>query len=151
MFPGTSASIATAMRDVTPLVSSASLINIDPNAVFANASLNATITSGANRQDRFVIRDGATMVGSIDVRGRRIFFNGTEVARITSRRAGNSLDVDFNSNASSDAIIAVMQRVGLKTTRRAGNETRVVRLRVSANGGSSEATIEAHKVSSGSK
>lgn len=146
VLPSASGSIATSMRNVTPLDPAAGLINIDPNAVFANASLNATITSGASRQDRFVIRDGATTVGSIDVRGRRIFFNGTEVARITSRRAGNSLDVDFNSNASSDAITAVMERIGLKTTRRAGNETRVVRFRVSANGGSSQATIEAHKV-----
>ena len=137
--PGT---IATTLSDVVPLDSTASLINIDPTVSFANTAVEARITSGASRQDRFVLTDG----GSVAVQGRKIRVNGTEVARISGGRGGHALIVTFNSSADSTTVEAVIQRIGLKTTRRAAGGQRVVQMTVVADGFTSSASIAADKV-----
>ncbi|MDB5335101.1 MAG: outer rane adhesin like protein [Planctomycetaceae bacterium] len=136
--PGT---IATS-RSVVPLDGSASLINVAPTVNFANAAVTARITSGASSQDRFVLTDG----GSVDIRGRKIRVNGTEVARISGGRGGQALEIAFNSSATTDSVQAVIQRIGLRTTRRSGSDPRVVQITVNADGFSSSASIVANKV-----
>lgn len=136
--PGT---IATSVRSVVPLDSSANLANIDPSVSFANAAVTANIVSGASSQDRFVLTDG----GSVDIRGRKIRINGTEVARISGGRRGAALQIAFNSSATGDDVQAVIQRIGLKTSRRASNEPRVVEININADGFISSATVTANK------
>lgn len=136
--PGT---IETSLRSVTPLDTSASLINVDPSVSFANAAVTARITSGGSSQDRFVLTDG----GSVEIRGRKVRVNGTEVARISGGRGGQALEIAFNSSATTDSVQAVIQRIGLKTSRRSGNDPRVVQITVNADGFSSSALIVANK------
>lgn len=139
---GTPGTIATKLREVTPLDSTATLINIDPNVNFANAAVTASITSGADRRDRFVLTDG----GTVDVRGRRIRVNGVEVARISGGRRGQALQVAFNASASAESVEAVVQRIGLKTTRNSASGPRVVQITVNADGHSNSASIVANKI-----
>lgn len=129
-------------RNVVPLDASASLVNVDPTLNFANAAVTARITSGASSQDRFVLTDG----GSTDIRGRKIRINGTEVARISGGRGGHALEIAFNSNATAETVQAVIDRIGLRTTRRSGNNPRTVQITVNADGFRSSAEIVASKV-----
>lgn len=135
--PGT---IAFKKKDVVPLDSSASLINVDPTTNFANATISASIIAGADNHDRFVVTDG----GQIDVRGKKIRFNGSEVARISGGRHGSPLQISFNSSATLDSVNAVLQRIGLKTTKKASAGTRTVQFQVSADGFTSSSTIDAN-------
>ena len=137
--PGT---IATSMRSVVSLDGSATLVTVDSTVSFANTAVTASIVTGANRQDRFVLSDG----GSVHIRGRKVRVNGTEVARLSGGRGGQALQVDFNSSATADEVQAVIRRIGLKTTRRSGNDSRTVEITVNADGFSSSASIVANKV-----
>lgn len=137
--PGT---IATTRSAVAPLDPSASLINVAPTVYFANAAVAARIISGASSHDRFVLTDGS----SVDVRGRKIRVNGTEVARISGGRGGQAFEITFNSGATANSVQAVLQRIGLKTTRRSGSDPRVVQITVNADGFTSLASITANKV-----
>lgn len=138
--PGT---IATSLKTVVPLDSTASLIDVGPSASFANATITAAITAGADAHDRFVVTEGSSLTGSIDVRGKRILFNGSEVARFSGGRHGRALQVTFNASATENAVNAVLQRIGLKTTKSASRATRTVLMQVSAGGSSSSDTIDA--------
>ncbi|MDB5337869.1 MAG: outer rane adhesin like protein, partial [Planctomycetaceae bacterium] len=137
--PGT---IATQVQNVTPLDTTAELVNVDPAVTFANAVLTTSITSGAGRGDRFVVTSG----GTIEIRGKHIRINGIEVARISGGGSGQALQVTFNSSASADSVQAVMQRIGLQTTRKSASTQRVVRFTVNADGFSSSDTMVANKV-----
>lgn len=138
--PGT---IATSMGSIVPLDPTASLINVDPAASFANATIGVAITAGGDSHDRIVVTDGSSSAGSIDVRGRRILFNGAEVARLSGGRRGQALRVTFNASATKNAINAVLQRIGLRTTKNASPDTRTVLVQVNAGDSSSSATIDA--------
>ena len=130
------------MRSVVSLDGSATLVTVDSTVSFANTAVTASIVTGANRQDRFVLSDG----GSVHIRGRKVRVNGTEVARLSGGRGGQALQVDFNSSATADEVQAVIRRIGLKTTRRSGNDSRTVEITVNADGFSSSASIVANKV-----
>lgn len=136
--PGT---IATSPRDVTPLDPGATLVNVNPAVTFADATVTAQIVSGAARQDRVLLTEG----GTVDIRGRKVRVNGIEVARISRGGRGQPLEVIFNSNATVDSVQAVVQRIGVKTTRRAAGGSRVVEITVNADGFSSSASIVADK------
>ncbi len=135
--PGT---IATSTKAAVPLDSTAHLENVDPSVNFANASISAGIISGADKHDRIFITDG----GSIDARGRRILFNGTEVARLSGGRRGQDLQISFNGSATLDSVNAVLQRISVKTSKRASTSTRTVQITVNAGGETSSSTIDAN-------
>lgn len=137
--PGT---IATQVQNVTPLDTTAELVNVDPAVTFANAVVTTSITSGAGRGDRFVVTSGNT----VEIRGKHIRINGVEVARISGGGSGQALQITFNSSATADSIQAVMQRIGLQTTRRSANGQRVVTFTVNAGGFSRSDTILANKL-----
>lgn len=139
--PGT---IATTRRDAVPLDNNAQLINVDPSVNFANASIQVSIVAGADRRDRVFITDGAGGSGTIDARGRRIFFNGNLVARTTGGRRGVDLQISFNSSATLDTVNAVLQRISVKTSKHASRATRTIQMTVSASGGTSTAMIDAN-------
>ncbi len=138
--PGT---IASSKQSAVPLDASARVANIDPAASFANAAIRVEFVSGADRPDRMVILEGTSSSGAIDVRGKRILFNGSEVARISGGRRGAALQVDFNSNATADSVTAVLQKVAVRTTKQAGRSTRTIEIKVSAGGTTRIATMEA--------
>lgn len=137
--PGT---ISTSMKTVVPLDPTATVINVDPSVNFAGATINAAITAGADRHDRILVTDGS----SIDVRGKKVLFNGTEVARLSGGRRGAALQVNFNSSSTEASVNAVLQRIGLRTTKNAGKGTRTVQITVNSSGTSSDATIDANVV-----
>lgn len=139
---GNTGTIATSRSTVTPLDSSASLINVTPDIDFSNTDLRARITAGADSHDKLMITDND---GAINVRGKRIFFNGSEVARFSGGRRGDDLHVEFNSSATVEAVNAVLQHIALRTTKRASGGTRTVEMRVNADGVVSTATIDAVK------
>lgn len=139
--PGT---IATSVKAAVPLDNNAHLINVSPTVNFGNASISAGIISGGDKRDRIFITDGAGGGGTIDARGRRILFNGVEVARLTGGRRGNDLQISFKGNATLDAVDAVLQRISVKTSKHATRATRTVQIRVSAGGETSSATIDAN-------
>lgn len=139
-----SSPIATSRKSVTPLDPAASLVNVTDNVDFRNTDLRASIIAGADSHDKLVVtdRDG----GPIDVRGKRVFFNGVEVARLSGGKHGDALRVAFNSSASLDAVNAVLRHVGIRTTKRASTATRTIEMRVNADGVVSTATIDASMV-----
>ncbi len=139
--PGT---IATSIKTQVPLDPTAQLTNVSPTAVFANASITAGVIAGGDRHDRIFILKGETEGGTIRVVGRRIYFNGTEVAKTTAGRRGFELEIQFNSVATEAAVNAVLQRISIKTTKRATREPRTVQIRVTAGGETSVATIGAN-------
>lgn len=136
-------SIATTKKSVVPLDSSASVINVDPSASFANATINATITDGSDPHDRLVVIDGSSAGGTLDVRGKKIRFNGSEVARFSGGRRGQPLQLTFNGSATEASVNAVLQHIGVRTSKNAGREARTILIQVSAGGASSSATIQA--------
>ena len=139
--PGT---IATSKKAAVPLDPTAQLVAVEPTVNFANASITAGITAGADRRDKIFITDGAGGTGTIDARGRRILFNGSEIARISGGRRGQSLQVSFNSSATEGAVEAVLQRISVRTSKQASRATRTIQISVSAGGETSTATIDAN-------
>ncbi len=133
--------IATQVQNVTPLDTTADLVNVDPAVTFANAVLTTSITSGAGRGDRFVVTSG----GTVEIRGKHVRINGVEVARLSGGGSGQALQITFSSSASADSVQAVMQRIGLQTTKRSASTSRVVRFTVNADGFSKSDTIVANK------
>ena len=138
--------IATKKKLVTPLDATASLSAIDPAADFSGATIIARITDGGDsRKDKlFVIKNRSS---AVQVRGKRILINGSEVASISGGRRGQQLQISFNSSATADSVNAVMQRIGARTTRNSVSTTRTVEIQVSADGTVASDTIAATKVS----
>ena len=136
--PGT---IATSVKAAVPLDNTAQLINVDPSVNFANASITVGAIAGGDRRDRLLIKDGSGGGGSIDARGRRILFNGTEIARLSGGRRGQDLQISFNGSATETSVEAVLQRISAKTSRHASRATRTFQFTVSAGGETSSATI----------
>lgn len=133
--------IATTKKTAVPLDSTATLANVDPTVNFANASITATIITGGDKHDKFIVTEGS---GGIDVRGKKVLFNGTEVARTSGGKHGDPLQVTFNGSATQDSVNAVLQHIGLRTTKHAAGGTRTVQFQVNAGGSSSTATIDAN-------
>lgn len=137
--------IATGIRSVVPLDAGATLQNVVDGTSFANATIDASIVSGGDsRKDQLlVIKRGSS---SVQVRGKRVLVNGTEVARISGGRRGQALHIAFNSNATVDSVNAVLQRIAARTRPRSSDGVRTVQVQVNADGSSSTATIDAIKV-----
>lgn len=137
--------IATGIRSVVPLDAGATLQNVVDGTSFANATIDASIVSGGDsRKDQLlVIKRGSS---SVQVRGKRVLVNGTEVARISGGRRGQALHIAFNSNATVDSVNAVLQRIAARTRPRSSDGVRTVQVQVNADGSSSSATIDAIKV-----
>jgi hypothetical protein len=136
--------IATSKNSVTPLDPTVELTNVDPTVNFSNANIRATITSGANSKDKLVVTDGSGGGGVIEVKGKKVFFNGSLVARISGGKRNQPLQVSFESSGTVDAVNAVLQRIGIRTTKNAGGGTRTIQLQVNADGSVSTATVEAN-------
>ncbi|MDB5340240.1 MAG: thrombospondin, partial [Planctomycetaceae bacterium] len=139
--PGT---IATSVKAAVPLDNTALLINVSPTVNFANASITAGAIAGGDKHDRIFITDGSGGGGVIDARGRRILFNGSEVARVSGGRRGQDLQISFNGSATENAVDAVLQRISVKTSKHASRATRTFQISVSAGGETSSATIDAN-------
>ena len=136
--------IATKIRSVVPLDANATLQNVVVGTSFANATIDASIVSGGDsRKDQLlVIKRGSS---SVQVRGKRVLVNGTEVATVSGGRRGQTLHIAFNSNATVDSVNAVLQRVAARTRPRSSEGVRTVQLQVNADGSTSTATIDAIK------
>ncbi len=138
------ATMATRLRSVTPLDASATLSNVVAGTSFANASIDASIISGGDsRKDQLlVIKRG----GAVNVRGKRVFVNGSEVARISGGRRGQALHVQFNSGATEDSVNAVLQRIAARTRRNSPADVRTIQVSVTASDTTATDTILATKV-----
>jgi len=84
------------------------LINATDNVDFANAAVRASIIAGADIPDKLVVTDRAGGAGQT-LRGKRVFFNGVEVARLSGGRRGDALQVAFTRVPTLDAVNAVLQ------------------------------------------
>ena len=136
---GNVGTIATSKKAIVPLDPTLNLANVSPTTSFANASISAGIIAGGDKHDQIRVTDGA----GVDVKGKRVLFNGTEVARLSGGKRGQSLQVQFNGSATEAAVEAVLQRIGLKTTKSASRNTRTVQIQVNAGGGTSTTTVDA--------
>ncbi|MDB5337226.1 MAG: repeat-containing protein [Planctomycetaceae bacterium] len=136
--------IATKLRAVAPLDASASLTAVVPGTSFANATIDATIIDGGDsRKDQLLVVKHS---GNVQVRGKKILVDGTQVATLSGGRRGQTLHIAFNSSATVDSVNAVLQRVAAKTRPTSVDTVRTIQLQVNADGATSSATIAATKV-----
>ncbi|MDB5386138.1 MAG: repeat-containing protein [Planctomycetaceae bacterium] len=139
--PGT---IGTVAKTTAPLDATASLINVQAAANFANASLVVNVIAGADKHDKITVLKGSGTSSPFDVRGNRVLINGTQVAQITGGSRNQPLQVHLNSGVTAETVEAILQQIGLRTTRKASRGTRTIQMQVDANGSSSSATIDAN-------
>lgn len=116
----------------TPLDPNAAVTNVAAGTNFANAQLTASFQSSADqKKDRLVV----IKHGAVDVKGRKVFVNGHQVATIVSKaKKGGSLQINFNSNVTQASIEAVLQRIAMQTNPGASDGARTVQLQLSADG-----------------
>lgn len=143
---GNAGTISTNNKSALPLDSGASIGNVVAGARFANAAVRIAVGAGADSHDRIDVSTGSTSTGNVEVRGKRVLFNGNEVARLSGGTKGHALQIDFNSSASANSITAVLQRVTVRTTKRASREPRTVQIHVNAGGTTRNGTVEANVV-----
>ncbi|MDB5340043.1 MAG: repeat-containing protein [Planctomycetaceae bacterium] len=132
----------------TPLDPTVTLTNVASGTNFANAQLNVSFVSGVDsKKDRLVvIKHG----GAVEVKGKKVLVDGTQVATITSsNRKGSALHVNFNSSATEASVNAVLQRIAIQTRPSTNSGIRVVQFQVVADGTTATDTIQASVTGSG--
>lgn len=98
-------------------------VGVDPLATIAdpvstsynNYQLIATLTAGANVDDRLEIRDTGTAAGQIGVAGADITFGGTLIGTFAGGTGNTSLTITFNSNASPSSAQAVLRAITFRS------------------------------------
>jgi len=126
----------------TPLDPNVTLTGVAAGTSFANAQATISFQSGVDsHKDRLVVNKHG---GSVEVKGKKVFVDGTQVATITSgKKKGSNLVIAFNSSATQDSVEAVLQNVAIQTRPSASGGTRVVQFQVTADGNTATDTISA--------
>lgn len=126
----------------TPLDPNVSITNVATGTNFANAQATISFQSGADsKKDRLIV---IKHDGSVDVKGKKVFVDGSQVATITSKhKKGVPLQISFNSGATQSNIEAVLRRVAIQTRPSAIGGERVVQFQVSADGTTATDSIAA--------
>ncbi|MDB5384678.1 MAG: repeat-containing protein [Planctomycetaceae bacterium] len=130
----------------TPLDPNATLTGVGAGTSFANAQITASFVSGVDsKSDRLVVvKNGSSNHGSVQVHGKKILVDGTQVATVTSgNKKGASLQINFTSNATEANVDAVLQRIAIQTRPSATSGVRKVQIQVSAAGTTASDTIDA--------
>jgi VCBS repeat-containing protein len=138
------ATIATTAKSVVPLDSNANLTNIDPSVNFANASIQASITQGADsKHDKLIVTKDSN--SPVQVRGKKILINGEQVATISGGKQGHKLMIKFTESATADTVNAVLARIAAQTSKRASDGVRTVKITVQSGIASTNEAISASK------
>lgn len=98
-------------------------VGVDPLATIAdpvstnynNYQLIATLTAGANVDDRLEIRNTGTAAGQIGVAGTDITFGGTLIGTFAGGMGSTPLTITFNSNASPSSAQAVLRAITFRS------------------------------------
>lgn len=138
------ATIATTAKSVVPLDSHATLTAIDPSVSFANATVQAGITRGADtRHDKLIVTRNQS--SPLQVRGNKILMSGKQIATISGGKQGHKLMISFGGSATADTVNAVLARIGAQTSKRASTDVRSIKVSVQAANVSVNDTISASK------
>ena len=106
--------------------------------IFNNGRLTFQLISGINSRDRLSV----IPQGLVTVSGSSVMYAGLTVGRYVQGAAGAAMTIDFNSNASIEAVQAIARTVGFQILGLAPTgETRTVRIQLTDGQGGSSASF----------
>lgn len=119
----------------------ASVSDADTVVNYAGATVTANITAGGDKHDALDLANGA-----LTVKGKRVLFDGTEIATVTGGKKGKALVVQFNDVATQEAVTAVLRQIGMKTVKKAVAGARTIGVQVNAGGEQATGSLTANVV-----
>ena len=84
---------------------------------FNGGDLQVSFQAGAdNSEDALSIRNQGSGSGEIGVTGSNVLFGGVVIGTFTGGSAGSVLDINFNANATTDALTALLRNITYENT-----------------------------------
>ena len=116
-----------------------SLVDTD-SANFENAELFVNYNAGGNQDDQLQITSQGNGAGQVNVSGTDVFFEGTQIGSISQNGLnGQALVVQFNAQASAQAVESVLESLAYANTSNSPEQSRSVSVRLTdGDGGASQ-------------
>jgi hypothetical protein len=123
-------------KDKVPVVldPTATLVDPDTTVNFANGRIVANITDGS-KAESLVVSDGA-----LTVKGKKILFGTTLIAKTKGGKKGKALEINFTEVATQEAVTAVLRQLSIEASKKSVSGPRTVQVTVTNSDGTSTAT-----------